>query len=61
MDEEKLLASLAHYDSEEQKSCLGGMAWDEVCWNANDLIEKHGWKHNDLARKFPNLFNKIEV
>ncbi len=61
MDEAALLASLTHYNSEEQKSRLGGMAWDEVCWNANDLIEKYGWEHNDLARKFPNLFNIIEV
>lgn len=43
MNENMLIQSLNHYCEEEIRSGpIGGMAWDQVDWDAHDLIEQYG-------------------
>ena len=57
MNENMLIQSLNHYCEEEiRRGPIGGMAWDQVDWDAHDIIEQYGWLHTDLENRWPELF-----
>ena len=59
MNENMLIQNLAHYNEEESNhGPLGGMAWDQVDWNARELVEQYGWQYAELERKWPALFDR---
>ncbi len=46
---------------EDNKSLLGGMAWDGICWQIHDATEKDKlFTKNELADMFPDLLGHIK-
>lgn len=37
------------------KEILGGMWWDDVCWNVHYLIDDFGYTEDQLKEMFPCL------
>ena len=54
-DEKTVISILKHYEEEEKKSALGGMAWDEVNWNMYYLFHDYNWTDEELIKEFPIL------
>ena len=50
----------AHMQEEDNKSLLGGMAWDDISWWIYDATEKDRlFTKNELADMFPDLLGHI--
>ena len=45
---------------EDNKSLLGGMAWDDIVWHIYEATEKYElFTKNELADMFPDLLGHI--
>lgn len=50
----------AHMQEEDNKSLLGGMAWDDIVWHIYYATEKDKlFTKNELADMFPDLLGHI--
>ena len=50
----------AHMQEEDNKSLLGGMAWDDIVWHIYYATEKYQlFTKNELADMFPDLLGHI--
>ena len=51
-----------YMQEEDKKIPLGGMAWDDICWQIYDATEKDKlFTRNELADMFPDLLGHIRV
>jgi|GEM_PF-4195893 len=48
----------AHMQNEENNGGLGGMAWDDICWQIHSAVE-FGITQEQLAKDFPSLLGHI--
>ena len=49
----------AHMEEEEIKLHLGGMAWDDVMYHAEQAVKQGIFTINELQKRWPALFDWI--
>lgn len=57
MNKEEIVKFLDFVCGEEKyHGPLGGMAWDDIAWNAQTLVDQYHWTNEQLIEKWPELF-----
>lgn len=60
MSREEYIDYFSHMQNENEKSMLGGMAWDDIGWHIYGAVDEDKvFTINELADMFPNLLGHI--
>lgn len=60
MSREEYIKYFTHMQDEDQKSMLGGMAWDDIGWHFYEAVDRDKvFTKKELADMFPKLFGYI--